>query len=129
MSCVGDPTPLTDEIVAERAATLCAISEQTWQQVGGEAPVYIIGTEVPVPGGAQESLNELTVTSPEAAKMTIAAHKLAFARLGLSDVWPRVIGLVVQPGVEFDHHKSHRLQTQQGGRTQPFHRKPADNGL
>lgn len=105
MSCAGDPFPLPDRIVAERAAALCAVSEQTWKRVGGEAPVYIVGTEVPVPGGAQENLDELVVTSPEAAKMTIAEHQQAFAQLGLSDVWPRVIGLVVQPGVEFDHHK------------------------
>ena len=103
MSCAGDPMPLTDAIVAERAAVLCAIAEKTWQRVGGQAPVYIIGTEVPVPGGAHEDLAELAVTSPDAAAATIKAHELAFSHM--DGVWPRVIGLVVQPGVEFDHHK------------------------
>ncbi|HTN42107.1 MAG TPA: class II D-tagatose-bisphosphate aldolase, non-catalytic subunit, partial [Asticcacaulis sp.] len=32
-------------------------------------------------------------------------HKAIFAELGLSAAWPRVIATVVQPGVEFDHHK------------------------
>ena len=106
MSCKGDPVPLTDDIVAERAARLCKVAEATWQKVGGEKPVYIVGTEVPVPGGAQESLdNELELTTPEDAVTTIDAHRDAFEKAGVLDAWPRVVGLVVQPGVEFDHHK------------------------
>jgi len=105
MSCAGDPTPLQDSVVAARAADLCAISEKVWREVGGEAPVYVIGTEVPVPGGAAEDLETLAVTSPAAVGVTLEAHRGAFASKGLQGVWPRVAGLVVQPGVEFDHHK------------------------
>jgi len=105
MSCAGDPVPLGDEIIAARTASLCAAVEATWTRVGGEAPVYVIGSEVPVPGGAHESLGELQVTSPRAASKTIATHRTAFASRGLEHVWPRVIGLVVQPGVEFDHQR------------------------
>jgi len=103
MSCADDPVPLSDAVVAQRAARLCAVAEQAWQSTGGEAPVYVVGTEVPVPGGAHEDLTQLAVTSPQAAAATIAAHKSAFAHLG--SAWSRVIALVVQPGVEFDHHK------------------------
>lgn len=105
MACAGDAEPLAEEIIAERAASLCLAAEQAWRQAGGEAPVYVIGTEVPVPGGATEDLQELAVTTPRAASGTIAAHRSAFARAGLEGAWPRVIALVVQPGVEFDHHK------------------------
>ncbi len=105
MSCAGDPVPLPDEIVAARAARLCEVAENAWQSSGGEAPVYIVGTEVPVPGGATGDLAELEVTSPEAATATIEAHYQSFLARGLERAWPRVIGLVVQPGVEFDHHK------------------------
>jgi len=105
MSCAGDPVPLTDAMVAARAARLCAIAEQTWRQVGGEAPVYIVGTEVPVPGGAHEALSELTPTDAAAVEKTIDAHVGAFRDLKLSEAWTRVIGLVVQPGVEFDHDR------------------------
>jgi D-tagatose-1,6-bisphosphate aldolase subunit GatZ/KbaZ len=104
MSCVGDPVPLNDAAVAARAARLCAVGEHTWQSVGGEPPVYIVGTEVPVPGGAHESLQALTPTAPAAAVATIEAHRRAFQEVGLYGAWPRVIGLVVQPGVEFDHY-------------------------
>jgi D-tagatose-1,6-bisphosphate aldolase subunit GatZ/KbaZ len=105
MSCADDPTPLTDAVVAQRAVRLCAVAEQTWSRAGGEAPVYVVGTEVPVPGGAKESLDGLTLTEPEAAAATIEAHRQAFQSAGLQPAWERVIGLVVQPGVEFDHYK------------------------
>jgi D-tagatose-1,6-bisphosphate aldolase subunit GatZ/KbaZ len=105
MSCAGDPVPLQDDVVAGRAARLCAVAERAWRAAGGEAPVYVVGTEVPVPGGAHEDLGELSVTTAEAATLTIASHQSAFAAAGLEAAWPRVIGIVVQPGVEFDHHK------------------------
>lgn len=105
MSCSDDPVPLGDADVAKRAARMCAVAEKAWHKVGGEPPVYIIGTEVPVPGGAQEGLDCLEVTSSEAANETINVHYDAFIKVGLKDAWERIIGLVVQPGVEFDHHK------------------------
>jgi len=100
MACADDRVPLADETVARRAAVLCAAAEQA---SGGNKPVYVIGTEVPVPGGATESLTELAVTSREAAAETLAIHRRVFKDAGLESVWPRVIALVVQPGVEFNH--------------------------
>lgn len=104
MSCAGDPIPLSDEIVAERAARLAKIAEKTAINAFGVSDlVYVIGTEVPVPGGAAEELEELEVTSPSAAQQTLDCHQAAFEKVGVTSCWPRVIGLVVQPGVEFDH--------------------------
>jgi D-tagatose-1,6-bisphosphate aldolase subunit GatZ/KbaZ len=105
MSCADDPRALGDEVIAERNAALCEITEAAWRAVGGEPPGYIIGSEVPVPGGAHETLEGLSVTTPEAARATIEAHRKAFARHGVDAAWDRVMGLVVQPGVEFDHHQ------------------------
>jgi D-tagatose-1,6-bisphosphate aldolase subunit GatZ/KbaZ len=105
MACADDGLPLPDSLVAARAARLALACEQAWREAGGEPPVYVIGTEVPVPGGAQEDLGELEVTTPAAASATIAAHEEAFRDRGLAAAWRRVIALVVQPGVEFDHHK------------------------
>lgn len=105
MSCADDPTPLPEDTVARRAARLIGVAEATQRRVGGEPCVYVIGTEVPVPGGAAEDLPELEVTTPTAALKTIEAHRAIFASEGLSDAWPRVIAAVVQPGVEFDHRK------------------------
>jgi D-tagatose-1,6-bisphosphate aldolase subunit GatZ/KbaZ len=105
MACVGDPARLSDDTIAARAARLCAVAERAHARVGGEPPVYVIGTEVPVPGGAAEELDTLAVTTPAAARVTIETHRAVFAAHGLDDAWPRVIALVVQPGVEFDHRK------------------------
>src|SRR2546423_14304219 len=52
MSCAADPATLTDSVIAARAARLCRVGETAWQATGGEPPVYVIGTEVPTPGGA-----------------------------------------------------------------------------
>jgi len=104
MACGDDPHPLPEALIAARAARLCAVAEAAWSGQG-EAPVYVIGTEVPIPGGAAEDLDTLAVTSPAAVDATIETHRKAFIAAGLGAAWPRVIALVVQPGVEFDHHK------------------------
>lgn len=104
MSCLGDPVPLTDEIVAGRSAQLACVAEQTCRECFGEVDLaYVIGTEVPVPGGAHETLTALAVTTPQAAENTLTAHRDAFMAAGLDGAWERVIALVVQPGVEFDN--------------------------
>jgi D-tagatose-1,6-bisphosphate aldolase subunit GatZ/KbaZ len=103
MSCADDPTVLPDETVASRTARLLRVAEDTAHRAGSDGTVYVIGTEVPVPGGAHETLGRLAPTPADRARRTIAAHRLAFAELDVEHVWPRVIALVVQPGVEFDH--------------------------
>lgn len=105
---IGDRRkPLSDEIVAERAAILCEVAEDTWKEFRKDyhKPVYVIGTEVPIPGGAQEEEDEVVPTTPSDAKKTIAITQKHFLNKGLEDAWKRVIGVVVQPGVEFsDDH-------------------------
>jgi D-tagatose 6-phosphate 4-epimerase len=99
MGCAGEPAALTDELTAERAASLAKVAEAA--AIDGPAPVYVIGTEVPVPGGAQHTLASLAVTRPEAALQTVAVHRQAFKKAGLEAAFGRAIGVVVQPGVEF----------------------------
>ena len=102
MPCKDDPGTLSDEQVAARSIRLCRAAEASYP-TGGQKPVYVIGTEVPTPGGATHALEGLAVTPPEAAAHTLAVHRDAFLADGLCDAWARVIALVVQPGVEFDH--------------------------
>lgn len=115
MACKGDPEPLPEAEIVRRAVRLCRAAEDAWASAGGEAPVYVIGTEVPVPGGATEAIEGLALTTPAAALTTIEAHRVAFAEAGLAEAWQRVLASVVQPGVEFDHHDvidydSHKAQ-------------------
>ncbi len=104
MACAGDPSPLPEAEIVRRAVRLCRAAEAAYTTAGGEAPVYVIGTEVPVPGGATEAIEGLETTTPAAARATIEAHRDAFHAAGLAAAWDRVIASVVQPGVEFDHH-------------------------
>ena len=98
---------LSDEIIAGRGARLAQVAENTYRQLAEKdpdaiPPVYIIGSEVPIPGGAVGSEdNGVQVTKVEDFKNTVAAFKNAFQNAGLGqDVWERVIAVVVQPGVE-----------------------------
>ena len=102
MRCADDPQQLSDDTVAGRSARLAAVAEQAAARAGLAPPVYVIGTEVPVPGGEASLQQALAVTSPQAAARTLEVHRHAFAAAGLRDAWQRVIAMVVQPGVDFD---------------------------
>jgi D-tagatose-1,6-bisphosphate aldolase subunit GatZ/KbaZ len=101
MGCAGEARHLDDELVAERASRLVEVAEAARDNANGPELVYVIGTEVPSPGGAVANGGALAVTTPSAAAATLGAHREAFARRGLEDAFPRVVALVVQPGVEF----------------------------
>ncbi|MGA2495741.1 MAG: class II D-tagatose-bisphosphate aldolase, non-catalytic subunit [Roseiarcus sp.] len=105
MGCAGEPEALDDELTTERAVRLARVAEATAKQEGIPAPHYIIGTEVPPPGGARHALDldYIEPTTPERARATLATFQRAFATAGLEAAFARVIGIVVQPGVEFGH--------------------------
>ncbi len=96
MGCAGEPLTLADDLVAARAASLALAAEAR----AATAPVYVIGTEVPTPGGAVEALDHLAPTTPDAVRATVDVHRAAFRDTG---AWERVLAIVVQPGVEFGH--------------------------
>ncbi len=96
MSCGGED--LSEAEMASRAADLCAVAEAA---ALGRPLSYVIGTEVPVPGGETGHRDGLAITTPEAVLKTCALHRAAFAARGLTAAFDRVIGIVVQPGVDF----------------------------
>ena len=98
MGAAGEPAALDDARAASRAAALAACAEAA----AVTPPVYVIGTEVPTPGGATHALDHLRPTEPDAVLATFGVHARAFAKIG-NDAWARVIAIVVQPGVEFGH--------------------------
>lgn len=98
--------PLSDEVIARRGARLCKVAEESYTQLKLEKPdaippVYSIGSEVPIPGGAQEVETEFHVTDKSDCLNTYREFEKAFRNEQLSDAWQRIIGIVVQPGVEF----------------------------
>jgi len=111
MRCADDPEVLEEEEIARRAARLAqAIEEVCRNRQGLALPVYIIGTEVPPPGGANHALDEVLPTDPQAALNTIAMHRSVFHEAGLDEAFSRVVALVVQPGVEFGDVNVHQYK-------------------
>ena len=100
------PGALDPSTVAARAAELCAAAEAA-RRPGSEGPVYVVGTEVPPPGGESADAAGPEVTRPEDAARTLETTGSAFRERGLGPVWPRVVALVVQPGVEFGDERVH----------------------
>ena len=97
---------LSDEIIARRGAELAVVAEKAYQQLLKDNPdalhpVYIVGSEVPIPGGSQEAVETgLQVTKVSDFKQTVATFEKAFHDHQLDEAWKHVIGVVVQPGVE-----------------------------
>jgi D-tagatose-1,6-bisphosphate aldolase subunit GatZ/KbaZ len=95
---------LNPELAAERAAILCLAAEKAHQKFDNP-PVYVIGTEVPVPGGAVGEDSAPQVTEASALRETIELTRGAFRKRNLDSAWERVIAVVTQPGVEFGHDR------------------------
>jgi len=94
------PGPLAPEVSARRTAELARLAEGSLPDPAATLR-YVIGTEVPPPGGAREPGLSLSVTTVEHARQTLGIINAAFVEAGLESAWERVIALVVQPGVEF----------------------------
>ena len=97
---------LSTEVIARRGATLYKAAIKGYEELKAEKPeairpVFVVGSEVPIPGGAQEAEDSLAVTSVEAFKDTVATYKRVWAEEGVADGMNDVIAVVVQPGVEF----------------------------
>ncbi len=91
------PGPLNIEVSAQRAARLA----RTAEDMGIVDVRYVIGTEVPVPGGTTEHEDSVQVSGVEDVLRTIEVTRDEFFKAGLHAAWERVIAIVVQPGVEF----------------------------
>lgn len=106
---VADDDPnvrLSDETIARRGVHLVKVAENAYKKLletnpDAVEPVYIVGSEVPIPGGSQAAVDEgVQVTKVEDFTATMNTFKDTFEKEGISDVWDRVLGIVVQPGVE-----------------------------
>ena len=101
---VGDSSsPLPDEIVSSRAGDLCRAAEDAYGErpPGSPKPLYVIGTEVPIPGGELLDAQAPETTRTEDVARAVHLGEQAFEARGLQAAWGRVIAVVVQPGVEF----------------------------
>jgi D-tagatose-1,6-bisphosphate aldolase subunit GatZ/KbaZ len=105
--CQGEPAQVGDATSAARAAQLAKVCEASAPNPANLS--YMVGTEVPPPGGAHGDGETVTPTSPEAAEVTLQAHFKAFEAAGILTAKARIVALVVQPGVEFSPTQVHPL--------------------
>ena len=103
---------LSCDVMAERGAVLLEECEKAYQELlktkpNSMRPVYVIGSEVPIPGGTQDEDSGLQATKVSDFENTLKAYKRKFEKHGISDRWQDVIAIVVQPGVEFGDKDIH----------------------
>lgn len=97
---------LSTGVIAERGVELYCAGMEAYREVlkknpDAVRPVFVIGSEVPIPGGAQSEEEEIAVTIPEELGRTVRAYREAFETAGVPEGWQDIIAVVVQPGVEF----------------------------
>jgi len=112
MACGGDPDVLSKEVISRRQAELCLVSENTHLAANNrdELPIYVLGTEVPTPGGALKEGDEIIITSSEETEENIYTAQQVLYKNDLASAWDRTIAFVVQPGVEFSDSEIHDYQ-------------------
>lgn len=108
MKLGDDPEgPIDTDVVAERSANLASVCEKSFftfqkKHPGAMHPIYVIGSEVPQPGGTQGA-ECAEVTRPEDFERTLASFRKTFNEAGTEAVMKHVVAVVVQPGVEFSN--------------------------
>jgi len=103
---------LDTKVIAERGAILAEVAEQAFKELKASRPdavhpVYVVGSEVPIPGGSQDEEEGLQVTRVADFEETVQVFKDAFAKRNLESAWDNVVAVVVQPGVEFGDESIH----------------------
>jgi D-tagatose-1,6-bisphosphate aldolase subunit GatZ/KbaZ len=124
LACADDPgSHLPMEITAERAAALCRAAEAAAdrQPASRPRPLYVIGAEVPPPGGALEDPAQLKVTTTGEVARTIAVTERCFRSVGLEAAWERVMAVVAQPGVDFGDTRVARYRSDKAAELSASH--------
>lgn len=128
---LGDPGKLGErlpkELIAKRCALMASRCEEEYKKKKSKECelIYVIGTEVPVPGGSDD--DQFKITEPEDVEETIEVTKKAFMDEKLEGAWERCVAVVAQPGVEhgdqtiheYNHAKAVRL-TEYVAQNTPF---------
>jgi D-tagatose-1,6-bisphosphate aldolase subunit GatZ/KbaZ len=128
-TCRGDPHAadgtLEVDIVSRRAARLCQAAEEGAATEGLPSPWYVIGSDVPPPGGERTGAAP-PPSDPAKLEETIAAHRRAFQKAGLAHAWRRVFAVVVHTGADFSPRSVRPYDTR---RVQPLVARIRREGL
>lgn len=113
--------PLADETIARRGVELYAECEAAYQALREKnpdevRPVYVIGSEVPIPGGAVAPEDSISITEPSALENTLRVYRDVFEAAGFKHAFEDILAVVVQPGVEFGDDEVHRYDARNAER-------------
>lgn len=108
-------SPLSEDLIAERGVILYHECQRVYSEMHDNnpdeiEPIYVVGSEVPTPGGNQNDITDLKITRKEDFENTIAAYKQKFREYHMEDAWDKLVAFVVQPGVEFSNNEIHHYQ-------------------
>ena len=113
--CSDDPRQpdgsLDLALICRRTAELCRVAEQTAERMTVPAPWYVIGSDVPVPGGQGTANRQSPVTGVERLDAFLSHGRQAFNDLGLTDAWRRVFAVVVHSGADYSPLEVHPYQS------------------
>ena len=105
MRLANDPWKISNDLIIERSIELAKTIQSAYVELSKQRrdsifPILIIGSEVPIPGGAQSDSNQMHITTSTDLHNTIHDYKNGFIKANLESLWNQVIGIVAQPGVE-----------------------------
>ena len=107
MACIDDEVDdgscLPVRVSVQRSAVLCRVAEDVAANRPGDrfSPIYVIGTDVPIPGGMYGEEHSPRISKIADVENTIASARECFDKQNLKNAWDRTIAVVVQPGVDF----------------------------
>ena len=119
--CADDPAPLVPpEQAAARAVRLCRAAEAAVAE-GQARPFYVVGAEVPAPGGDLAGDEAPAVTPVADLVDALERLRAGFRAAGLESAWERVAAVVVQPGVEFGDERAAAYRSERAAALSAFH--------
>ena len=119
--CADDPAPLVPpEQAAARAVRLCRAAEAAVAE-GQARPFYVVGAEVPAPGGDLAGDEAPAVTPVADLVDALDRLRAGFRAAGLESAWERVVAVVVQPGVEFGDERVAAYRSERAAALSAFH--------
>jgi D-tagatose-1,6-bisphosphate aldolase subunit GatZ/KbaZ len=119
--CADDPAPLVPpEQAAARAVRLCRAAEAAVAK-GQARPFYVVGAEVPAPGGDLAGDEAPAVTPVADLVDALDRLRAGFRAAGLESAWERVVAVVVQPGVEFGDEHAAAYRSERAAALSAFH--------
>ncbi len=124
MGCADDSVAILPvELIAERSATLCRAAETQAQRQSADQPwpLYVIGAEVPLPGGGLADTDQIAVTPVADVIRMLEAVETCFRQNGLMAAWERVAAVVVQPGVDFGDTQIARYRPEKAAELSAYH--------